>query len=274
MRLDGKKALVTGAGSYGIGRAIALAFAREGADVAIHYHSRPDVAASVVADIEALGRASFSLQADLSEAEACRELVRAAAERLGGLDVIVTAAAAIYRKPILEITDDEWDHMMALNLRGTFACATEAARLMRANGAKGRIIVIGSIVQQLALAGQIAYGTTKAGVAQLARGMAYELAARRHHGQRDRAGCHAHRLQPRLPGRSGGAAKAHRRDPDRPPGRARGHGRGRRLPGQPRRRLHHRHHDLRRRRHHAAVMALSPAPISGRWHTAAKWESG
>ena len=168
MRLDGKKALVTGAGSYGIGRAIALAFAREGADVAIHYHSRPEVAASVVADIEALGRRSFSLQADLGEAAACRQLVRAASERLGGLDVIVTAAAAIYRRPILEISDDEWDHMMALNLRGTFACATEAARLMRASGAKGRIILIGSIVQQLALAGQVAYGTTKAGVAQLA----------------------------------------------------------------------------------------------------------
>jgi NAD(P)-dependent dehydrogenase (short-subunit alcohol dehydrogenase family) len=176
MRLDGKKALLTGAGSYGIGRAIALAFAREGADVAIHYHSRPDVAASVVADIEAQGRRSFSLQADLSEVEACRQLVRAAGARLGGLDIILTAAAVIYRKPILEITDDEWDHMMGLNLRGTFACATEAARLMRANGTKGRIILIGSIVQQLALAGQIAYGTTKAGVAQLARGMAYELA--------------------------------------------------------------------------------------------------
>ena len=106
MRLDGKKALITGAGSYGIGRAIALAFAREGATVAIHYHSRPDVAASVVADIEALGPASFALQADLSEAEPCRELVRAAHERLGGLDVIVTAAAAIYRRPILEITED------------------------------------------------------------------------------------------------------------------------------------------------------------------------
>ena len=177
MRLDGKKALVTGAGSHGIGRAIALAFAREGADVAIHYHSRPQVAAAVVADIEALGRRSFALPADLSAAATCRQLVRDAAERLGGLDIIVTAAATIYRKPILEITDDEWDHMMALNLRGTFACATEAARLMRARGTQGRIIVIGSIVQQLALAGQIAYGTTKAGVAQLARGMAYELAA-------------------------------------------------------------------------------------------------
>jgi NAD(P)-dependent dehydrogenase (short-subunit alcohol dehydrogenase family) len=176
MRLDGRKALITGAGSYGIGRAIALGFAREGADVAVHYHSRPEVAAAVVAEIEALGRQSLALQADLSEAEACRRLVRDAAERLSGLDVIVTAAAAIYRKPILEITDAEWDHMMALNLRGTFACATEAARIMRAGGTKGRIILIGSIVQQLALAGQIAYGVTKAGVAQLARGMAYELA--------------------------------------------------------------------------------------------------
>ena len=176
MRLDGKKALVTGAGSHGIGRAIALAFAREGADVAIHYHSRPEVAATVVAEIESRGRRSFALQADLAEAETCRQLVRDARGRLGGLDIIVTAAAAIYRKPILEITDAEWDHMMALNLRGTFACATEAARLMRANGTKGRIIVIGSIVQQLALAGQVAYGTTKGGVAQLARGMAYELA--------------------------------------------------------------------------------------------------
>jgi NAD(P)-dependent dehydrogenase (short-subunit alcohol dehydrogenase family) len=177
MRLRGKKALITGAGSYGIGRAIALGFAREGADVAIHYHSRPEVAAAVVADIEALGRRAFSLQADLGEAETCRETVRAATERLGGLDIVVTAAAAIYRKPTLEITDAEWDHMMALNLRGTFACATEAARIMRAARTKGRIILIGSIVQQLALAGQIAYGTTKAGVAQLARGMAYELAA-------------------------------------------------------------------------------------------------
>ena len=151
MRLDGRKALITGAGSYGIGRAIALGFAREGADVAIHYHSRPAVAAAVVAEIEAEGRRSFALQADLREAESCRQVVRAAAERLGGLDIIVTAAAAIYRKPTLEITDAEWDHMMALNLRGTFACATEAARIMRAQGTGGRIILIGSIVQQLAL---------------------------------------------------------------------------------------------------------------------------
>jgi NAD(P)-dependent dehydrogenase (short-subunit alcohol dehydrogenase family) len=177
MRLDGKKALVTGAGSDGIGRAIARAFAGEGADVAVHYHSKPDVAAALVDEICAMGRRSFALQADLAEAEAARRAVREAAEGLGGLDIILTAAAVIYRKPILEISDAEWDHMAAVNFRGTFACATEAARLMRRAGQGGRIIMIGSVVQQIALKGQVAYGAGKGGVAQLARGMALELAA-------------------------------------------------------------------------------------------------
>jgi len=176
MRLDGKKALVTGAGSDGIGRAIALAFGREGADVAVHYHSKPDVAASVVSDIEAMGRAAFAIQANLVEAETARQLVRDAAERLGGLDIVVTAAAVNYRKPILDLTDAEWDHMAALNVRGTFACATEAARLMRSAGRGGRIIMIGSIAQQIVPPNQTAYAATKGGVAQLARGMAVELA--------------------------------------------------------------------------------------------------
>ena len=176
MRLEGKKALVTGAGSIGIGRAIALAFAREGADLAIHYHSKPDIAASVATDVAATGRRAFTIQADLTEAAVARRVVRDAADRLGGLDIIVTAAAAIHRKPILEITDDEWDHMAALNVRGTFACATEAARLMRQAGGGGRILMIGSVVQQVALKGQVAYGAGKGAVAQLARGMALELA--------------------------------------------------------------------------------------------------
>ena len=200
MRLDGKKALVTGAGSYGIGRAIALAFAREGADVAIHYHSRPDVAASVVADIEALGRASFSLQADLGEAAACRQMVRAANERLGGLDIIVTAAAAIYRRPILEITDDEWDHMMALNLRGTFACATEAARLMRASGDQGpdHPDRLDRAAARARRSGGLWHDQGRGSAARARHGL--RAGARRHHGQRDRSGRDAYRLQPRLPG--------------------------------------------------------------------------
>jgi NAD(P)-dependent dehydrogenase (short-subunit alcohol dehydrogenase family) len=176
MRLDGKKALVTGAGSDGIGRAIARAFAREGADVAVHYHSKPDVAGALVDEISALGRESLAIQADLADAEVARQVVREAAGRLHGLDIILTAAAVIYRKPILEITDAEWDHMAALNVRGTFACATEAARLMRRAGKGGRIIMIGSVVQQMALRGQVAYGAGKGAVAQLARGMALELA--------------------------------------------------------------------------------------------------
>lgn len=176
MRLEGKKALITGAGSHGIGRAIALGYAREGADVAVHFHRKPEVAAELVGEIEAIGRRAPSLQADLAEAETCRQLVRDAASQLGGLDVIVTAAAAIHRKPILELSDAEWDHMMALNFRGTFACATEAARIMRVAGTGGRIIMIGSVVQQLAAPGQVGYGASKGGVAQLARGMAFELA--------------------------------------------------------------------------------------------------
>ncbi len=176
MRLEGKKALVTGAGSDGIGRAIARAFAREGADVVVHYHSKPDVAGALVDEIAAMGQRSFALQADLAEAETARRVVREAAERLGGLDIILTAAAVIHRKPILEMSDAEWDHMAALNVRGTFACATEAARLMRRAGQGGRIIMIGSVVQQIALKGQVAYGAGKGAVAQLARGMALELA--------------------------------------------------------------------------------------------------
>jgi NAD(P)-dependent dehydrogenase (short-subunit alcohol dehydrogenase family) len=177
MRLEGLKALVTGAGSDGIGAAIARAFGREGADVAVHYHSKPEVAAAVAADIAAIGRRSFTLQADLVEAETARRLVRDAADKLGGLDIIVTAAAVNYRKPILEISDAEWDHMAALNLRGTFACATEAARLMRGAGKGGRIIMIGSVAQQIVAPNQVAYGASKGGVAQLARGMALELTA-------------------------------------------------------------------------------------------------
>ncbi|MCB2056138.1 MAG: SDR family oxidoreductase [Geminicoccaceae bacterium] len=179
MRLEGKKALVTGAGSIGMGRATALAFAREGADVAIHYHSRPEVAEELRREIEdaGTGRRACCLGADLSTAAACRDLVDEARERLGGLDILVTAAATIVRKPILDFTDEEWDRLMDLNLRGTFACITQAARHMKNDGTKGRIIVYGSVVQQAAKPLQVGYGVSKAGAAHLARGLAVEVAA-------------------------------------------------------------------------------------------------
>lgn len=176
MRFAGKKVLVTGAGSNGMGRAIAAGFAREGADIVVHYHSRPEIAADVIAEIGSNGHRAIALQADFSDPAAARELVRQAADRLSGLDVLVAAAAAMVRKSIVETTDEDWQRLSAINLHATFAVASEAAKVMIANGSQGRIVLIGSVTQQLALRNRVAYGATKGGVLQLARGMALELA--------------------------------------------------------------------------------------------------
>jgi NAD(P)-dependent dehydrogenase (short-subunit alcohol dehydrogenase family) len=179
VRFEGKKVLVTGAGSNGIGRAIGVAFAREGADVAVHYHTNQVGAEETLREIRHYRSYCLSLQADLATAAACRSLVRDAAIGLGGLDVLVHAAATILRKPIVETTDLEWERVFGVNLRASFACATEAASVMLGAGTPGRLVFIGSVTQLLALAGRVAYGASKAGVAQLARGMALELAPHR-----------------------------------------------------------------------------------------------
>jgi NAD(P)-dependent dehydrogenase (short-subunit alcohol dehydrogenase family) len=177
-RFVGSKVLVTGAGSNGLGRAIALAFAREGADLVVHYHSDPDAAATLINDIDRSNRA-IALQADLSNPVAGRNLVRQAAERLGGIDVVVAAAGTTIRKSVVDTTDQDWANLFAVNLTGSFACVSEAAKIMLAADRPGRIILIGSVLQQLALANRAAYGASKGGLLQLARCMALELAPKR-----------------------------------------------------------------------------------------------
>jgi NAD(P)-dependent dehydrogenase (short-subunit alcohol dehydrogenase family) len=174
-RLAGKRALVTGAATDGMGRAIALGFAREGADIALHHRAEAEMAAAVVAEIVAMGRRARAFPADFSDAVATRAMVREAAEWLGGLDILMSAAGTITRTPFLELTDAEVQHVVAVNLLGTFACAQEAARLMAAAGRSGRLIAISSINQQKGMPMQSHYAATKGGVMQLFRSMALEL---------------------------------------------------------------------------------------------------
>jgi NAD(P)-dependent dehydrogenase (short-subunit alcohol dehydrogenase family) len=176
MPLEGKRALVTGAGSRGIGRAIAEALAAAGADVAVHYHGDGTLAAELVGRIRASGRRAVALPADLADPAAGRVLVRRAAAELGALDVLVCCAAVLSRVPFLELTDAEWDRIHAVNLRGYFVTAQEATRQMVARGAGGRVIMVSSVNQTSVNRGIAHYAAAKGGVMQLARSMALELA--------------------------------------------------------------------------------------------------
>lgn len=176
MRLAGKNALVTGAGTIGMGRAIALALAREGAEIALHYYDSAAIAEAAAEEMRGLGRAPICLQADLSDPAAGRDLVRRATRHFGQLDILVACAAVIVRKPLLETTDADLAAVLAVNVQGTFAVAQEAAIAMVARGRGGRIVIISSVNQQLAAATQSAYTTSKGATMQLAKSMALELA--------------------------------------------------------------------------------------------------
>jgi len=176
MPLAGKRALVTGAGSRGIGRAIAEALGAEGADVAVHYFGDGAVALELVAQLRTSGRGAVALSADLADPTAARALVGRAIDELGALDVVVCCAAVLSRVPFLELTDAEWDRVHAVNLRGYFAVGQEAARHMVARAAGGRIIMVSSVNQASVNRGIAHYVATKGGVMQLAKAMALELA--------------------------------------------------------------------------------------------------
>ncbi len=176
MSLEGKRALVTGAGSRGIGRAIAEALAADGADVAAHYYGDGAAALDLVAALRVEGRRAVALPADLADPVAARTLVRRAIDELGALDIVVCCAAVLSRVPFLDLTDAEWDRVHAVNLRGYFAVGQEAARHMVARASGGRIIMVSSVNQATVNRGIAHYVATKGGVMQLAKAMALELA--------------------------------------------------------------------------------------------------
>jgi 3-oxoacyl-[acyl-carrier protein] reductase len=172
--LDGKRALVTGAAS-GIGRAIATAFAAEGAHVAIVDRALKKAGEKVAASIEAKGGNAFALQADISEEAQVIRLFKSALKRLGGLDILVNNAGIMLEKPLLETSAADFDRVIGVNLRGVFLVGREGLRAM-AGQQSGRVINIASELAYLGRANFSAYCASKGGVISLTRAWAREFA--------------------------------------------------------------------------------------------------
>ncbi|MDX2358515.1 SDR family oxidoreductase [Dietzia sp. PP-33] len=174
-RLDGKKALVTGADS-GIGRAVAIAYAREGADVAISYLDEHSDAEETARWVREAGRTAVLIPGDLSDPAHCRAAVQQTVDEIGGIDVLVSNAAfQMTRETITEIPDDEWDYTMASNLSAMFHLVKAAVQHM---GPGSSIIASSSVNSDMPPPQLLAYNVTKAGMANMIGSLSQMLAPR------------------------------------------------------------------------------------------------
>ncbi len=187
--LNGKVALVTGAGGRkGIGRAIATRLAKEGADVAVndiieHPYAADDTEwrglPDVVREIEAMGRRSVSVVADVSDAKQVSEMVDKTVSHFGKIDILVNNAgtkAGKDRVPVVDLTEEDWDRVQRVNVKGVFLCCQVVARHLIAQGAGGKIINISSITGKRGSARYAAYCASKFAVLGLTQSLAHELA--------------------------------------------------------------------------------------------------
>jgi glucose 1-dehydrogenase/3-oxoacyl-[acyl-carrier protein] reductase len=181
-KLQGRSALVTGS-RRGIGRGIALEFAREGANVAINGVGSQDAAEAVAEEVRKHGVKAVVAMGDVSKSADVRRMVDATAEAFGGIDILVNNAGVESIVPFLELTEDEWERVTSINLKGEWLCAQAAARRMveqsvsRPEGRRGGVIInVGSVQAGMVLPGRTHYAPTKRGLEALTANMAAELA--------------------------------------------------------------------------------------------------
>jgi glucose 1-dehydrogenase len=175
MRLKGKVAIVTGAAT-GIGRAIAVRFAREGAGVVVDHIGEPSVAAKTEGDIAAFGGKTIAVAADVSKPEEVQHLLDATLAAFGRLDIVVNNAGIEKKLAFVDYPLAELQKILAVNLMGPFLVAQAAARRMIEQGGGGRILNISSVHEDLPMPGNAAYCASKGGLRMLTRTIAVELA--------------------------------------------------------------------------------------------------
>lgn len=180
--LEGQPALVTGANS-GIGRAVALGLAASGADVIVNYVVDPEAAEDVAHRIEAIGRRAITIKADVSREEDVRSMFAAAIDHFGTLHIVVNNAGLQRDAPFHDMSLDEWNKVIGVNLTGQFLCAREAVREFRRRGvvkdvsvAAGKLVCMSSVHQEIPWAGHANYAASKGGVMQMMRSVAQEVA--------------------------------------------------------------------------------------------------
>jgi 3-oxoacyl-[acyl-carrier protein] reductase/pteridine reductase len=171
--LAGQVALVTG-GSKRIGRSIALRLASDGADIIINYDSSKPEAESLVYDLKSQGRRALAVQADVSQRAGVQKLFAAAENEFGRLDILVNNAGMFGAAKFEELTEEQWDHIMNVNLKSQFLCAQSAAPIMKRQG-RGRIINLSSLGGLLPWPAYTHYCVSKAGVIMLTRCLARAL---------------------------------------------------------------------------------------------------
>jgi 3-oxoacyl-[acyl-carrier protein] reductase len=173
MKLAGRKAIVTG-GSRGIGKAVALMFAKEGADVLVNYHSNDAAARETVAEIEKLGRKGVAVAADVADYKSAQNMVDECVKQLGGVDIVVNNAGVSKPSMLLKMPEADWDYIINVHLKAAFNTTQAAGRYMKEKN-YGKIINVISTAGIFGTIGQINYASAKAGIIGFTKSASREL---------------------------------------------------------------------------------------------------